>query len=228
MTPSTSKPSASMRLGERADAEAARVLGAEVLVDDDDRKAEFHALRLLVRPKMERGAGPGPGPTPVGPSNAPGLCAGREAGASPLTPPAAGSAARLGARATAAAAGARRWRRRAPRPSRAGRRPSGVRSRRPHGRFFSAAITRGEREHPADAADADDEHHQHQRPAAADAEHAVVDAEPQRLARRRDAVPARRDEPERRMALLEAAVLERAELERAGTRQHRGRDDPRR
>jgi hypothetical protein len=32
------------RLGERADAQAAGVLGAEVFVDDDDGKAEFHAV----------------------------------------------------------------------------------------------------------------------------------------------------------------------------------------
>src|SRR5690606_13135777 len=34
--------------GERADAEAARVLGAEILVDDDDREAELHAAWLLL------------------------------------------------------------------------------------------------------------------------------------------------------------------------------------
>ena len=79
---------------------------------------------------------------------------------------------------------------------------------------------RRERQHPADVARADDEHHEHQRPAAADAEEAVVDAEAPRLALRRAPVPARRDEAERRVALLEAAVLERAELERARAGEH--------
>ena len=57
------------RAGERADAEAARVLRAEVLVDDDDRKAELHA-RLLqltpvgVRPRNGKGAGPRSRPDP--------------------------------------------------------------------------------------------------------------------------------------------------------------------
>ena len=41
---------------------------------------------------------------------------------------------------------------------------------------------RAEQQHPADAAHADHEHQQHQRPAAADAEHAVMRAEPERLA----------------------------------------------
>ncbi len=35
-------PSFSIAVGERADAQARRVLGAEVFVDDDDGEAEFH------------------------------------------------------------------------------------------------------------------------------------------------------------------------------------------
>src|SRR5688500_1605042 len=129
-------------------------------------KRNFMRSRLLVRPKMERGAGPGPGPTPVGTVEcAPGLCAEREAGASPLTPPAAGSAARLGAHAATASAvldvgddqrpgpGEQADAQRCPEPPP----PRQVLLRGHHG---------GEREHPSDAADADDEHHQHQGPAA--------------------------------------------------------------
>jgi hypothetical protein len=38
------------RLGQRADAQTGRVLGAEVLVDDDDGEVEFHPDRLQRRP----------------------------------------------------------------------------------------------------------------------------------------------------------------------------------
>ena len=38
------------RLGQRADAEAARVLGAEVFVDDDDGKTEAHGLTPRGKP----------------------------------------------------------------------------------------------------------------------------------------------------------------------------------
>ena len=40
-------PSFSIACGERADAEAGGVLGAEVLVDDDDGEAEFHGAGFL-------------------------------------------------------------------------------------------------------------------------------------------------------------------------------------
>ena len=53
----------------------------------------------------------------------------------------------------------------------------------------------------------------------------MVDAQPERIAGRRAAVPARH-EAERRAAFLQAAVLERAELEQPGRREHRGADDP--
>ncbi len=51
------------RRGERANAEARGILGAEVLVDDDDRKAEFHGARILGRRDSRgRRAGTRPGP----------------------------------------------------------------------------------------------------------------------------------------------------------------------
>ena len=52
------------RRGERADAEARGVLGAEVLVDDDDRKAEFHGARPLGWTPRGRRAVAGPAPPP--------------------------------------------------------------------------------------------------------------------------------------------------------------------
>src|SRR6476661_2466674 len=79
---------------------------------------------------------------------------------------------------------------------------------------------------PAQAAHADDEHHGHERPAAADAEDAVLEPDPQRLAARRAPLPARIDERERRAAALQTAVLERAELEDAGAGQHGRADHP--
>ena len=42
-------PSSSIALAQRADAEAAGVLGAEVLVDDDDGKAESHVFLAEAR-----------------------------------------------------------------------------------------------------------------------------------------------------------------------------------
>ena len=74
----------------------------------------------------------------------------------------------------------------------------------------------GKDEHPAQVAHADDEHDEHQRPAAADAEHAVIEADAKRLAVRLATVPARVDEGERRTAPLEAAILQAAELKRPG------------
>ena len=111
------------------------------------------------------------------------------------------------------ASGSRCWRKRRNPAQPSSPTPSGVRSRRPQGRFFSAAMTTASASIQPEVAHADDEHQQHQRPAAADAEDAMIDAQPPRLAQRRPAVPARSDEGERRVALLEAAVLERAELE---------------
>ena len=98
------------------------------------------------------------------------------------------------------------------RPARSRTTPSGRPSRRPQAVFFSTAVTRAEGEHPGEAAQADGEHHQHQRPAAADAEQAVGDPEPKRLAPLGPTLPVVQDEPERGAALVEAAVLERAEL----------------
>ena len=70
----------------------------------------------------------------------------------------------------------------------------------------------------------DAEHHEHQRPAAADAERPVRDAHRERLAPRVRAAPARDDEAERRPALVEAAVAERAELPQPGDREGRAED----
>src|SRR6202023_2300127 len=53
------------------------------------------------------------------------------------------------------------------------------------------------REHPADIASADDEHQQHDRPAAADAECAMMDAEPKGIAPRGGSVPVLNYEAER-------------------------------
>src|SRR5712691_13300983 len=83
-----------------------------------------------------------------------------------------------------------------------------------------------ERQHPADAAGADHEHHEHDRPAAADAEDAVIDAEPERVPARALPAPMLVDETERGAAFVEAMVLERAELEGAGDAEHDRTDDP--
>src|SRR5207247_3874364 len=85
---------------------------------------------------------------------------------------------------------------------------------------------RGEREHPAEIADADEEHQQHQRPAAADAEETVTDAETERLVLAVIAVPVLHDECERGAALLQAASLERRELVETGRRHERRSYEP--
>ena len=106
--------------------------------------------------------------------------------------------------------------RRPRRPRRgSGRRPSGRLRRRPHGRFFSMAVSAAERRASREARQPDAEHHEHQRPAAADAERAVGDAHRERLAPLGRAAPAVDDEAERAPALVEAAVAERAELPQA-------------
>ena len=81
-----------------------------------------------------------------------------------------------------------------------------------------------EGEHGRQAAEPDAEHHEHQRPAAADAERAVGDAHGQRLTPLGRAAPAVHHEPERAAALVEAAVAERAELPQPGDEQGRGDD----
>ena len=86
----------------------------------------------------------------------------------------------------------------------------------PQARFFSAAITSAEQQHPADVAGPDHEHDQHQRPAAADAEGPVREPEPPGLAP--SAAPrasAAVTSAERAAAAVEAAPLQRGELERA-------------
>src|SRR5205814_10028028 len=70
----------------------------------------------------------------------------------------------------------------------------------------------------AEIADADEEHQQHQRPAAADAEETVTYAETERLVLAVIAVPVLHDECERGAALLQAASLERRELVETGRR----------
>jgi hypothetical protein len=62
--------------------------------------------------------------------------------------------------------------------------PSGLLICSPHGRFFFAAITAPQRQHPAEAARADGKHQQHQRPAAADAKQSVMRGIDQRASRR--------------------------------------------
>ncbi len=82
-------------------------------------------------------------------------------------------------------------------------------------------------EHPGQAAEADGEHHQHQRPAAADAEQAVGDAQAERFTSLGLAAPAVEHEPERRPAFVETPVLQRGELVRAGDYKRRDQDVPR-
>src|ERR1700730_13501509 len=79
-----------------------------------------------------------------------------------------------------------------------------------------------EHEHPADAARADNEHQQHDRPATADAKHAVMDAQQEALPVRGSSTPVLVDEAEGRPALVEAIVLERAELKGASRSQNAG------
>ncbi len=80
-------------------------------------------------------------------------------------------------------------------------------------------------EHPGQAAEPDGEHHEHQRPAATDAEEAVGNAHEERLAALGNALPAVQHEPEWRAAFIETAVLERGELVEAGDGERRGQDD---
>ena len=99
------------------------------------------------------------------------------------------------------------------RPARASPSPSGVRRRRPQGRFFSAAMTAAstsiQPRLPVPTTNMRSISAQQQptqnRPWSTPRRHASR--------ARCAAVPARHDERERRVALLEAAVLERAELE---------------
>src|SRR5215470_4846086 len=83
-----------------------------------------------------------------------------------------------------------------------------------------------EYEHPAEVAHADHEHHQHQCPAAAHAEQPVIEADPQGLARGRDSPPASIDKTEGSATAVQAAVLERAELEGSCTREYERADNP--
>src|SRR5580765_7314959 len=76
-----------------------------------------------------------------------------------------------------------------------------------------------EDEHPGEAPRAEREHQEHQRPAAPDAEGAVPEPETQRLARMGRARPVLHHEHEGRAAPIEAPVLERRELIRAGHEQ---------
>src|SRR5882757_9579880 len=66
-------------------------------------------------------------------------------------------------------------------------------------KIFFRSHDASQHQHPPYAARADDEHQQHQRPAAADAERAVVEPEAQGFTRGRTAAPAGADETERRM-----------------------------
>ena len=142
-------PSFSMALGERADAEARGVLGAEVLVDDDDGKAKLHAV--LVKPRRDAGKCGKWGAlcAPRGPNV--GSRAAQKASGSPASlarrnrPAAATSSAyRFAATMPAADARSPSAQRRAQPPA-----PRQVLLRRHHGR---------EHEHPAEVAGADDEH----------------------------------------------------------------------
>ncbi|KOT10978.1 hypothetical protein DM77_2866 [Burkholderia mallei] len=85
---------------------------------------------------------------------------------------------------------------------------------------------RADREHPADAARAEREHHAHQHPAAADAKEAVTQAERETVPPRMPASPLLAHEHQRRAALVDATVLERAELIGARERQHGRADEP--
>src|SRR5580700_5013383 len=75
---------------------------------------------------------------------------------------------------------------------------------------------RAERQHPADIAGADDEHQQHDRPAAADAVEAVVEAELEGAAPWLRPMPMLHDKAVGCAAFVEAMVFEPAELEEAG------------
>ena len=88
-------------------------------------------------------------------------------------------------------------------------------------------LDRGQRpepDHRAQAAEPDPEHHEHQAPAAADAERAVGDAHGERFASDRRPAPAVDDEPERASAFVEAAIAERAGLPQPGNPEGRAHD----
>jgi hypothetical protein len=82
-------------------------------------------------------------------------------------------------------------------------------------------------EHPPQTADANSEHQHHQRPAAADAEGAVIDAQSEGRPVLTPAAPAFGDEAQRRAALVQAVVLERCELVHASQHEHGRADQPR-
>src|SRR5262245_18311518 len=81
-----------------------------------------------------------------------------------------------------------------------------------------------EEEHRRGTAEPDAEHHEHEAPAAADAERAVGDAHEERLAPEGLGPPAIHDEPERTPALVEASVADRAELPEPGDEERRPHD----
>src|SRR5579884_899030 len=93
--------------------------------------------------------------------------------------------------------------------------------RRPHDRHQATPVAgrllhhhnAGQRQHPRQAADPDPEHHQHQRPAAAEAEEAVAQAEAP--GRPEPAGVVAVEEAGRAPAFVQAAFLQRAELEAA-------------
>jgi len=83
-----------------------------------------------------------------------------------------------------------------------------------------------ESEHPTNVTRTDGEHQQHQRPAAAYAEHAVMRAEHQGLRAGIPTTPVLHDEAQRGTALVQAAVLEPGKLEGAGRKQRSGTEHP--
>jgi hypothetical protein len=88
-------------------------------------------------------------------------------------------------------------------------------------------LDRGDRaqdEHRAGAGEAHAEHHEHERPAAADAEGAVGDAHPERLGAYGRAPPTVDHEAERTAAFVEAPIAQWTELPQPGGSQ-RGPDD---
>ena len=102
--------------------------------------------------------------------------------------------------------------------------PSGWLRRRPQATFFSTAVTAPSTSISARLVIPTPNMHEHQRPAAADAERAVRDPHRERLAPRLRSPPAGDDEAQRRPALVEAAVAERAELPQPGDRERRPED----
>src|SRR5215217_1734858 len=104
--------------------------------------------------------------------------------------------------------------------------PTGALSRRPRGWILLEANHRSEREHPGQIAEADGEQHQHQRPAAAEAEEPVVDSEPEGVPPPAASTPVPHHEAERRAALVQASVLERRELVEASEQEGSSPDHP--